>query len=230
MTKIYIIHGWTYTIKHWSKTVEQLRKNGVEVILLKVPGLTAPSDAVWTVDAYVNWLENELKNEKQPIILGHSNGGRIAMHYLKKHPDAFGKLILLASAGIELDSGQLSKKRKLLRMGAKGLSPLKHIPGAKKVVYRLLGSDYNTAPPNMKRTLANMLASDKNFDPSFITTPTAILWGEADRVTPIKMGRKLHSLISQSTLETHTAWTHAPYISHPEDLATSILTNLRSSK
>lgn len=222
MTKLFIIHGWTYSIKPWTKTVELLSASGIEVVQLRVPGLTSPSLDVWTIDGYVTWLENELKGEKNPIVLGHSNGGRIAMHYLEKHPGAFKQLILLASAGVEVDSEKLSSKRKILRLASKGLSPLKHIPGAKKVVYRLLGSDYNAAPPNMKKTLANMLASDRTFDPSFITIPTNILWGKADRTTPLKMGEKLHRLIKPSTLEVHDTWAHAPYITHPDELATSL--------
>lgn len=230
MTKLFIIHGWTYTITPWAKTVEQLRASGIEIVQLKVPGLTSQSDKVWTIDDYVTWLEGELKDEKNPVVLGHSNGGRIAMHYLEKHPGSFMQLILLASAGVEVDSEKLSTKRKILRLASKGLAPLKHVPGAKKIVYRLLGSDYNAAPPNMKKTLANMLASDRTFDPSFITTPTAILWGRIDRITPLNMGKKLHKLIKQSTFEVHDAWAHAPYITHPSELADSIQQIIRRIK
>jgi pimeloyl-ACP methyl ester carboxylesterase len=218
-----IIHGWTYTIEPWKRTVELLEAGGVRVIQLRVPGLTTPSEEVWTIDGYVSWLEQELKSIDRPIVLGHSNGGRIAMHYLRSHPDAFRALILLNSAGVEIAPTALSAKRRLLRGLAKLLAPLKYIPGIKKIVYRLLGSDYGRAPKNMQATLRNMLESDKDFSPSGITTPTTILWGEADTTTPLAMGRKIAAALPHACLMTFANWKHAPYISHPDELAAAIV-------
>jgi Predicted hydrolases or acyltransferases (alpha/beta hydrolase superfamily) len=221
---LYIIHGWAYSIEPWSKTVALLRDAGMSsVIQLRVPGLTSPSDKVYDIDDYVAWLDDQLHNIEKPTVLAHSNGGRIAMHYLEKYPDKFGRLILLDSAGIELGGRKLSKKRQLVKIAAKLLKPLKYLPGVRKAVYRLLGSDYGAAPKNMQKTLANMLASDHNFDPSFITTPTDILWGEDDQITPPAMARKLHQQIANSSLKLIPKWQHAPYRTHPEQLAHEIL-------
>ena len=217
-----IIHGWTYTIEPWTKTVELLRNAGIKVIQLRVPGLTAPSDDVWTIDSYVAWLEKELANVPHPIVLGHSNGGRIAMHYLTTHPGAFEKLILLSSAGVEVAPTSISAKRRVLRVVSKVLAPLKHVPGVRKVVYKLLGSDYGRAPKNMQTTLQNMLASDKDFSPRHIETPTIILWGESDSTTPLAMGLKIASEIPHALIHMYPVWRHAPYITHPEQLARAI--------
>lgn len=218
-----IIHGWTYTIEPWTQTVEILKAAGIEVIQLRVPGLTQPSDDVWTIDGYVSWLEGELSKIDHPVVLGHSNGGRIAMHYLRAHPDAFTKLILLNSAGVEVAPATLSTKRRVLATASKILAPLKYIPGAKKIVYRLLGSDYGRAPKNMQVTLQNMLASDKEFSPRDITTPTVVLWGEDDTTTPLAMGQKIASELPNARLLTFPGWKHAPYITHPEETAQAII-------
>jgi len=218
-----IIHGWTYTIEPWKETVELLNAQGINVIQLRVPGLTAPSDDVWTIDSYVNWLEGELAHIEHPIVLGHSNGGRIAMHYLLSHPDAFEKLILLSSAGVETAPVNLSAKRRVLRTASKVLAPLKYVPGVKKIVYRVLGSDYGRAPKNMQATLANMLASDKDFSPRAITTPTIVLWGEDDTTTPLAMGQKIASELPRARLFTFEGWKHAPYITHSHELAEAIV-------
>ena len=221
--KLYIVHGWAYSIEPWRQTVAYLKQHGVEVVQLKVPGLTAPSDDTWTIDGYVEWLKNELAAETKPVVLGHSNGGRISMHYDVAYPGRLGKLLLLNSAGIEVAPRKLSRKRQLLKVMAKILAPLKHIPGLKKIVYRLLGSDYGNAPDNMKRTLANMLASDASFDASQVTAPTAIIWGKEDTTTPLSMGRALNERIPHSSLTIMSEWQHAPYRTHPEQLAQEIL-------
>lgn len=221
--KLFIVHGWAYSIEPWAETVDLLRAAGIDVVQLRVPGLTAPSRDSFTIDDYVDWLHQELAAESEkPIVLGHSNGGRIAMHYLEEYPDAFKQLILLDSAGVEVAAQKLSWKRRIVGVMAKILKPLKYIPLVRKIVYRVLGSDYGAAPKNMQRTLANMLASDHNFSPRFISTPTAILWGAADRVTPPSMAQKLHTDIDGSSLKVIESWGHAPYRTHPAELAREI--------
>ncbi len=227
MTKhLYIIHGWTYSVEPWSQTLIELSNLGIETTMLRVPGLTSPSDEVWTIDRYVQWLDTQLEGAQTPLVLGHSNGGRIAMHYLQKYPNRFAKLILLASAGAETQAARLSMKRRLFKYASKLLAPLKHIPLAKKVVYRLLGSDYGAAPSNMQQTLKNMLASDRNFAPSFITVPTSLVYGKADTTTPPAVGEKLHQAITGSSIKLIDDWGHAPYKTHPKQLATEIATQL----
>lgn len=221
---VYIIHGWTYTVEPWTAVVSILRSKDVDVKQLRVPGLTSPSDEVWDVDGYVEWLSGELKGVKNPTILGHSNGGRISLNYLKKYPGSFEKLILLNSAGINVSDQKISLKRRVFKLGAKVLRPLKYIPLVRKVVYRLIGgSDYDNAPENMKKTLDNMLKSDARLSLGDIETPTVVLWGRKDRVTPLAQGVKIASELNDAELRPFDDWAHAPYITHPNELAEAIL-------
>ena len=215
---LYIIHGWTYSVEPWTTTLDLLKKSGVEVKMLNVPGLTSPSEKVWTIKDYVSWANKTLPDHA--VVLGHSNGGRILLNLLSKHPNRLRHLILLDSAGIY----EPSKKRDVLQKISKLGAPLKRLPLARKIFHKILGaSDYSRAPENMKTTLTNMLESDKLLDISKISTSTSILWGEADTVTPPRQAQKLHSLLKNSTLKLFPDWTHAPYISHPAELASAIL-------
>lgn len=225
---VYIIHGWTYTIEPWTSVVSILRSKGYTVIQLRVPGLTSESDATWDIDGYVEWLHKELTGATRPVILGHSNGGRIALNYLKKYPKSFGRLLLLNAAGINVDNERISLKRQTFRYVAKILKPLKYIPGVRTVVYRAIGgSDYDRAPKNMKQTLRNMLESDARLDLTDIETPTVLLWGKADRVTPISQGRKMAHDLPKAIIREFDDWAHAPYITHPNELATAIIQELQ---
>ena len=225
--EIIIIHGWTYSIEPWTATVSILRSNGVTVHQLRVPGLTSESSAVWDIDGYIKWLHEALEGHERPIVLGHSNGGRISLNYLKKYPESFEKLILLSAAGINVDNQKISLKRRIFKVAATILKPLKYIPLVRKVVYRVIGgSDYDRAPANMKKTLTNMLESDKNLDIADIQTPTAVLWGKNDQITPIAQGRKMADDLPHATITEFEAWAHAPYITHPVELANAILKEL----
>lgn len=226
--KLIIIHGWTYTIEPWTRTVDLLKAQGIEVEQLRVPGLTEPSDKVWTIEDYVEWLREKLTGQQDVAVLGHSNGGRIAMNYLTKYPNTFEQLILLNSAGIFYKPEAMSLKRRVARVVAKVGKPLARLPLVRKVFYRIIGSDYGRAPENMKKTLGNMLESDKHLDLSRVNVGKIdILWGKDDQTTPVGMGRMIHEGLTGSSLREFDDWRHAPYITHPEELAEAILEALK---
>ncbi len=193
--------------------------------MLHVPGLTTKSDKVFTIKDYVAWADKNIPDGA--LALGHSNGGRILLNLLKDNPEKLSRLILLDSAGIH----EPSKKRDFLEKLAKLGAPLKKIPLFRKVFHKLIGaSDYDRAPENMKKTLRNMLESDKTLDLSNITTKTTILWGENDTITPPRQGKKLHESLKNSTLKFYANWTHAPYISNPKGLALALEKIIKEEK
>lgn len=215
--KLYIIHGWTYTVAPWEKTIDLLKRQGMDVEMLNVPGLTTSSQKVWTIDEYVKWADRQIPDGS--VALGHSNGGRILLNLCSEKPDKLKHLILLDAAGVY----EASTKRDTARSLSKKLGFLKKIPGLAKVWHKLTGaSDYARAPENMKRTLSNMLDSDKKLDLTKVTVPTSILWGAEDNVTPPRQAEVMHEKIINSTLEIYPRWNHAPYITYPSELAKAI--------
>ena len=98
MADLYIIHGWTYTVEPWKKTIELLREKGLSVKMLRVPGLTEESKKEFTIADYVKWAGSEIPDGA--IALGHSNGGRILLNLCAEKPEKLKYLILLDAAGI----------------------------------------------------------------------------------------------------------------------------------
>lgn len=220
MADLYIIHGWTYTVEPWKHTIAILRENGISVKMLHVPGLTEPSKKEFTIEDYVKWADREIPDGA--IALGHSNGGRILLNLCANKPGKLKYLILLDAAGVY----EPSVKKKLVEKVAKIGKPLKKIPVVDKAFHKITGStDYSRAPENMKKTLANMLESDKSLDFSKVEVPTFILWGKKDTVTPPRQATTMYEKLPKSELKFYANWTHAPYISDAEGLARA-LTNL----
>ncbi|MBO4276118.1 alpha/beta hydrolase [Candidatus Saccharibacteria bacterium] len=215
---LYIIHGWSYTIEPWRMTLGILRDSGLKVKILKVPGLTEPSKKIYTIDDYVKWADSEIPDGA--IALGHSNGGRILLNLCAKKPNKLKYLILLDAAGVY----EPSAKKKIVASLAKIGKPLKKIPVVNKAFHRLTGTtDYSRAPENMKVTLSNMLESDKNLKLSDVTTKTYLLWGKKDTVTPPRQATKMYESLPNAELKFYARWTHAPYISNPEELAKALI-------
>ena len=225
MADLYIIHGWTYTVEPWKNTLAMLRDNGISVKMLHVPGLTEKSDKVYTIDDYVKWADENIPDGA--VALGHSNGGRILLNLCADNPEKLKYLILLDAAGVY----EPSARKKLVEKVAKIGKPLKKVPIIDKAFHKITGStDYSRAPENMKQTLANMLESDKDLDFSKVTTKTFILWGKKDTTTPPRQATTMYEKLPNAELKFYANWTHAPYISSPEELARALTTLIKRIK
>ena len=216
--ELYIIHGWTYTVEPWKRTLELLKDAGINVKMLHVPGLTEPSNKEFTIEDYVKWADHEIPDGA--IALGHSNGGRILLNLCAKKENKLRNLILLDAAGIY----EVTKKKKAVAALAKIGKPFKKIKLIDKAFHRATGTtDYSKAPENMKKTLSNMLESDKNLKLEDVKVKTFILWGQKDTITPPRHAKKMHEKIAESELKFYANWNHAPYISDPDGLARALI-------
>jgi len=214
---LYIIHGWTYTIEPWNRTLAILKEQGLKIKMLRVPGLTEPSSKVYEIEDYVKWADANIPDGA--IALGHSNGGRILLNLCSNKPGKLSNLILLDSAGVY----EVSAKKKVVAGLAKIGKPLKKIPVVDKAFHKFTGTtDYSKAPENMKKTLVNMLDSDKNLNLESVATPTFILWGKKDTTTPPRQATTIYEKLPHAELKFYANWTHAPYISDPEGLARAL--------
>lgn len=227
MNKIIILHGWTYSVEKWQTFLDILERKSFEPIILDVPGLTSENDRVWRIENYVNWLYDKIKKESNVVLLGHSNGGRIALNFSIKYPKKVEKLILIDSAGIYHNELPLTLKRVIFRALAKWGKKITNSNILKKIFYKIVGeSDYNNASVNMKQTMLNLLNSDKSLRIGRIQTPTLIIWGREDKITPLSDGILMNNLIKNSKLEIIENAKHSPQFTHPNQVAEAIINNL----
>ena len=222
--KVYILHGWTYSLTAWDACISQLRKHGLDPIVLKVPGLTEHSEDVWTLESYVEWLVQILSDKKDITLICHSNGGRIALAYASRNPSKIAKLILIDSAGIRHNELSLKARRAVFGSLAKAGRALTSSPKARKVFYRLIGAkDYERAPENMRKTMRNLLSVDLTPELENVEVPTLLIWGERDTATPVSDARIMHERIKNSKLITIPNTGHSPHMTHPEKVAEDIV-------
>jgi len=220
MTKVFIIHGWTYNLDKWQDIVLELKLRDIEPVLLKVPGLTEPSDKVWDIDGYINWLDEQLKGQDKPIVIGHSNGGRIALSYIQRYPTRLKQLILIDSAGVAHNETNSVVKLKVLKIISKIGKVFSLVPPIRKLFYKLIGAqDYLNAPPNMRQTMGNMLKADQTIDFKNINLPVTIIWGREDTITPLADGQKINAGIKNSKLIVIDGARHAPMATHAAKVA-----------
>lgn len=214
---ILILHGWAYETEKWDDLAGQLNKNGYEVNILKIPGLTQKIDRAWTIKDYVEWLDVEIKKAGGNIaLIGHSNGGRIALSYLRKYPDVVSKLILVDSAGICHNELPIRLKRFIFGTLAKIGKKITASDDIRRVFYKFTREkDYLNTTGETRETMRNLIKVDVTNSLSLIKIPTLIIWGEEDQTTPLIDGKLMNKLIPNSRLEIIKGARHAPQFTHP---------------
>ena len=203
---IVLLHGWGSNPSRWDEVKKHIRSGKVFVPF--IPGFDPekPLDMPYAIEDYTKWLESYIRsnNIKKPILIGHSNGGRIAAHYTALHQD-ISKLVLIASAGIQSTKMLFLLKKaifkKLSTLGKKIVGNNANKGLAEKVLYKLAGeSDYQRSSLVMKQTMQNMLEYDIEKDLLTVLCPTLCIWGTRDRSTPLWMGKKIHSFLPDSKM------------------------------
>lgn len=228
MKKVIILHGWTKNLDKWDEFLKELDKKEIKYNFPKIPGLTGSLDKVWELKDYVNWLKNIVDKEKGKIILvGHSNGGRIALAFTKLNPQKVEKLILIDSTGVYHNELPLRIKRAVFRTIAKIGKKLTSSNAIKNLLYKLAReSDYKDLKDSAKQTMVNLISSDLRPILSQIQTPTLIIWGGQDTITPLSDGVLMNGLIKNSKLEIIDGARHSPQFTHPNQVAETITNNL----
>jgi pimeloyl-ACP methyl ester carboxylesterase len=218
------LHGWRVDSKIWLPILNQLSLESTSVYLIDLPGFGGSEEPrqAFTVTDYAQVIStflDKLKLKKVTLI-GHSVGGRIAITLGSSR--AFEKIILVDSAGLRLNN----KRVFLLSHLSKIVSPFFKLSIFQKLrikIYKILGSEDYLATPNLKDTYLNLIAKDLRVELGKISSFTWIVWGSEDKVTPVKMGKIMQTLIPKSKLILIKKAGHFPFLDQPEEFMTVLL-------
>lgn len=204
---VLILHGWGDESKNWRKVSERLGKH-FRVLIPDLPGFggTDIPQKAWTLDDYAQFVHDFLLKLELPTphaVLGHSNGGAIAIRGLSLGVLQAEKLVLLASAGIRNEYKGRKKAIRLVAKAGKGLTK----PLPKSVTHRLrrrlyttIGSDMLVAE-HMQETFKLVVNDDVQHDAKQVGVPALLLYGNEDVATPLRYGRKLQLSLPNAQLE-----------------------------
>lgn len=204
---ILLLHGWGDSAAGLASLQKALAKK-YQVIALDLPGFggtQAPTEA-WGLDNYayfVNHFLAKIEAKKLKAIIGHSNGGAIAIRGMACGWLGADNLVLLASAGIR---GEYRGKAKALRLIAKtGKALTAPLPESvkqrlRKKVYATVGSDMLVAE-HLQETFKKIITDDVRGDAARLALPTLLIYGDQDEATPVRHAKLLHDAIKTSKLE-----------------------------
>lgn len=199
---IVLLHGWGQNTT-MMQFIQDHCSNRYRTLNIDFPGFGESEEpqVAWSVEDYALFLEELFQqlNIKNPILIGHSFGCRVAFHYAAKHPVK--KMILTGAAGLRPKKSLKNKVRvRTYKILKKGLE----VVGAKQLQEKLKKSfgstDYRSVSGVMRDTLVKVVNDDVSELLSKIDCPTFLFWGREDDATPLWMGQEIEKRMKNAGL------------------------------
>lgn len=219
-TPVVLLHGWLTDLETMRPIADNL-KNNFKVYLVDVVGFGKSSipDAPLKTDDFGDFLKELLENLKieNPILIGHSNGGRIILNAVGRGIVNPRKIVLMDSAGLKPKrSLKYYVKIYFFKAGKTILNALPNTKIVKAMREKLRNSvgskDYQMSAPVLKDTMNIILNEDMRPLLPNIKVPTLLIWGALDTATPISDAYEIEKAIPNAGLVTYPNGTHFAYL------------------
>jgi pimeloyl-ACP methyl ester carboxylesterase len=250
---IVLFHGSVAWSEFWRGTIDTLAAAGFRVIALDIPpfgfsdrpGGYSRAEQAPRVDDVLRHLQIA-----RPIIIGHSVGSGAATEFVMRYPEAARALVLIDPAlGLTSPASEpslifrpkwireivvsltitnpLATKPLLQSMIAKKDRALPEYIEILQKPWTLRGSTPAFADwlYDFLGSESTALSADRGSYPS-LKIPLALLWGDADTVTPIDQAYDLQKLVPQATLTILPGLGHIPQIEDPALFGDALLKTL----
>ncbi|PCJ97374.1 MAG: alpha/beta hydrolase [Flavobacteriaceae bacterium] len=218
---IVILHGLMGGLSNFQGVTDFFPKKGYKILIPELPIYGMPLLQT-NVKFFAKYLEEfiEHKGLKDVILLGNSLGGHIGLLHTKLYPEMVKALVITGSSGLyESAMGDGYPKRGDYEFIKKKAQDVFYNPevATKKIVDEV----FATVNDRMKlvKTLSiakSAIRHNMSKDLPHMNTPTCIIWGENDSVTPPKVAEEFNELLPDSDLYWIEKCGHAPMMEHPK--------------
>jgi pimeloyl-ACP methyl ester carboxylesterase len=207
-TPVLLLHGWGSSFAVYGRIMNAL-SDKCRLVAVNFPGCgeSETMENPWTLNDYCDFCLEFMKNVglEDPILIGHSHGGRVILKMTAEKMVNPPKIVLLDSAGL------IPKKTFKQKFKAKSFKTIKWgltLPLVKNYSEGLLqkarnyygSADYNAAPEVLRKTLVSLVNTDLRDILPNISCPSLLIWGDLDTATPLEDAKTIESLIPDAGL------------------------------
>ena len=203
---ILLMHGSGLTHIVWSLHEQFYSSQGFNVLSVDLPGHgNSSGPALLSIEEISDWVKILMKNAdiKKIIIIGHSQGGLVGIDFASRYPELTEKVVLVATSYKMpvnqdlIDLAEAGDEKSILLMmkwsyeGAKafiGGNPVKKIINSSRDIKEILAVDLNAC--NNSKDGENAIKK--------INCPTLCIFGDLDKMVPVKIGLKMTEQIKNS--------------------------------
>ena len=223
---VIILHGWLTDLETMRPIAEGLKAN-FKVYLIDVVGFgksDLPEQPLTSNDFgdFLTELVHKL-DVKNPILIGHSNGGRIIINAVGRGLVSPRKVVLIDSAGIvPKHSMNYYAKVGFAKCGKFALNLLPNVSIVKdfkeKILNSVGSSDYKASPVVLKETMKIIVNEDVKALLPNIKAPTLLIWGTNDEATPLSDALLMEKLIPDAGLVKYIGGSHFAYLENIQNV------------
>lgn len=219
---IIILHGLMGGLSNFDGPIKYFSNNGYKLVLPKLPVYDLALIKT-NVKNFALHLKDfiEFKGYEDVILLGNSLGGHIGLYYTNLYPKKVAGLVITGSSGLYESAmgGGYTKRSDYNVIKAKAEEVFYDPAVATK---EIVDDVYETV--NDRNKLVKTLAIAKSAirhnmakDLPKMTTPTCIIWGRNDKVTPPNVAEEFDRLLPNSELFWIDKCGHAAMMEHPDE-------------
>lgn len=199
--RVVALPGWLHTVADWEPMLRALADAGVAGVALDLPGFggaTPEPPAPMGSAGYAAAIAPVLDELGGPVVLvGHSFGGRTALHLAAARPASVAALVLTGVPNLLPREGPRPQPPVAYRI-ARALHRRGLLPDARmEELRRRSGSeDYRNAPSvTMRNVLVAVTNEDYEAQLRTLRMPVELVWGADDTAAPIATARRAAELL-----------------------------------
>ncbi len=215
-----LLHGLFGALSNWEGVVNRFRRE-YRVVIPMLPIYEMPLKEAG-LEGLRKFTEKFVAHLdlKDMTIMGNSLGGHIALVYTLKNAAKVKKLVLTGSSGLFEDSmgGSYPKRGNYAYIKERVEYTFYDPRVATKELVDEVFETTNSIPKAMRIVAIAKSAQRHNMAEEIpqITTPTLLIWGLNDTITPPMVAHEFNRLLPNSTLRFIDHCCHAPMMEHPE--------------
>ena len=205
-TPLVCVHGLAGSSRWWQPVAGDLEAAG-PVALLDLPRALSP-------DELPGWVAREIEELAGPVdLVGHSLGALVALRVAAARPDLVRRLILIAPPGIQ-------SRRSAIAYGPPVVATM--LRARPRFLARAATDAVRAGPRNLLRGGSHVAATDARSEAARVHTPTLLVWGMHDRLTPSTIGREWLQALPDARLHVIEDAGHVPMVDSPSELVAAI--------
>lgn len=214
------LHGWRRDHRDFDATLD-----GIDSIALDLPGFgaTPPPDSAWGAADYAAAIEPVLDELPGPVVvLGHSHGGRVAVHLAARRPDAVRALVL---TGVPLIRRSGTGKPAVSFRIARALNQRGLVSDARMEALREKhgSDDYRAAKGVMRDVFVRIVNESYEDQLRAVQCPTELVWGDDDTAAPLAVAEEAQTLLANARLTVLPGAGHLTPTTAPDALRDALL-------
>jgi pimeloyl-ACP methyl ester carboxylesterase len=224
--RVLALHGWARTHRDFDALIAPAGEEPLAALALDLPGFGAspPPPEPWGAASYAEAVGAALGDMGSPVVvLGHSFGGKVALHLAVQRPDIVSALVLTGVPLLHpLDrQARVAPAYKIVRrLHRLGVVSDDRMEAARQ---RYGSADYKTAEGVMRQVHVRSVNETYESQLDAVRCPVHLVWGSDDTAAPLEMAERAAARLTDGDLTVFPGVGHMTPLLIPAELRAAVV-------